>query len=45
MCGKKEDASKGVTMKRCGQCKKKLYCCRECQLAHWPQHKITCVKA
>jgi len=37
VCGKKE-----VTLKRCGKCKEKLYCSRECQVANWPDHSKTC---
>ena len=48
-CGKRED--KGATLLSCAQCVKAkaveaaLYCCRDCQVAHWPSHKITCGKA
>jgi hypothetical protein len=29
--------------KRCGACRIALYCGRECQQQHWPQHKVYCV--
>lgn len=34
-CGK--EASK-----RCSQCLSEWYCCRECQVKHWPKHKTAC---
>ena len=30
--------------KRCTSCKKVKYCNRECQMAHWGQHKAVCQK-
>eukprot|EP00397_Hematodinium_sp_SG-2012_P048327 GEMP01055321.1.p1 GENE.GEMP01055321.1~~GEMP01055321.1.p1 ORF type:complete len:497 (+),score=90.20 GEMP01055321.1:41-1492(+) len=27
---------------RCSRCKKEWYCSRDCQVAHWPDHKIMC---
>lgn len=29
---------------RCGRCRIPAYCGRECQRAHWPDHKIECAK-
>lgn len=31
-------------MKKCSRCKVPRYCSKECQLADWPKHKITCKK-
>lgn len=28
----------------CGHCKVSQYCCRECQAADWPNHKVLCSK-
>ncbi|CAI5955796.1 unnamed protein product [Closterium sp. NIES-64] len=40
-CGKVEGA--GVQLKLCSRCGKAAYCSRECQKAHWPTHKLTCL--
>ncbi|KAJ7284112.1 hypothetical protein C8J57DRAFT_1294445 [Mycena rebaudengoi] len=34
--------SKQKTLKLCGTCKLTRYCSRECQAAHWKQHKPSC---
>jgi len=31
-------------LKKCGRCKQKLYCSRECQSKDWPIHQKICVK-
>ncbi|XP_062853032.1 zinc finger MYND domain-containing protein 10 [Trichomycterus rosablanca] len=31
-----------VGVKRCSRCQGEWYCNRECQVKHWPKHKITC---
>ncbi|MFT7800712.1 zinc finger MYND domain-containing protein 10 isoform X2 [Arapaima gigas] len=28
--------------KRCSRCQSEWYCCRECQVKHWPKHKNVC---
>jgi len=28
--------------KKCTKCQKAFYCCQECLLAHWPEHKTAC---
>lgn len=35
-CGKQ-------AIQRCSQCKNEWYCSRSCQVAHWSQHKETCL--
>ena len=29
----------------CSKCRQVRYCSRECQLAHWPKHRVTCNQA
>lgn len=38
-CGEKEKHQK---FKQCSVCKTALYCSRECQGSHWPEHKEHC---
>lgn len=45
ICRKKENIVEGVTLKRCGGCKKKMYCSKECQGKHWTTHKTECKPA
>lgn len=35
-------ATVAVPLKKCSKCRTACYCCRECQLAHWPHHKVAC---
>jgi len=30
---------------KCSRCRLAAYCSKECQKAHWPKHKVFCVKA
>jgi len=41
-CGKGEESSN--SLKTCTACKLVKYCSRDCQVAHWPQHKKECKK-
>ncbi|KAF7359228.1 Zinc finger MYND domain-containing protein 10 [Mycena sanguinolenta] len=41
VCGKCGNTS-GVL--KCGRCRIMTYCNRDCQIAHWPEHKIRCQK-
>lgn len=34
-----------LAYKKCFQCKEVYYCCQECQVADWPQHKEQCCKS
>jgi hypothetical protein len=31
-------------LKLCARCNSVLYCSKECQCSHWPQHKLVCNK-
>ena len=35
-------ASADCTLSECGSCRQARYCGRECQLAHWQEHKTRC---
>ncbi len=35
-------SSSDSPMNLCGGCKKAIYCCRDCQVKDWPQHKEFC---
>ena len=39
-CGKEEEP--GAKFKKCGKCEDVCYCSRECQKAHWKEHKKEC---
>ena len=41
-CGKGEENK--TSLKACTACNMVKYCNRECQIAHWPQHKKACKK-
>ena len=41
-CCKGEAA--GIKLKSCTACKMVRYCCRDCQVEHWPRHKKACKK-
>ena len=42
-CGATE--SHVAQFKRCSACKGVVFCCKDCQLANWPQHKAACKAA
>jgi hypothetical protein len=31
-----------VSLSECSACHQARYCCKECQKAHWPEHKVKC---
>uniref|UniRef100_A0AAY4EHN0 MYND-type domain-containing protein n=1 Tax=Denticeps clupeoides TaxID=299321 RepID=A0AAY4EHN0_9TELE len=33
-----------MVSKRCSRCQLEWYCSRECQVKHWPKHKVVCQK-
>jgi MYND finger len=39
-CGRKE--CEQMAKKTCASCKMIKYCCRQCQVSHWPEHKVMC---
>jgi len=41
VCHKVEDGV-SIILKKCGACKAKLYCSRECQASDWKNHKTQC---
>ena len=41
-CGTRE--SDDTKLKTCNACKMARYCCRDCQVSHWPRHKEACKK-
>jgi hypothetical protein len=36
------NAQTSSTLSDCSACRSVRYCCRDCQLAHWPNHKESC---
>lgn len=43
-CGKCGQWDRGdYRFKKCSRCERAYYCCKECQVAHWPAHKLVCV--
>lgn len=42
-CGSCAKTSAAI-VQRCIRCRKVFYCDRNCQTAHWPQHKLVCPK-
>jgi len=34
--------SSSIDLKQCSRCSSVTYCSRDCQLAHWPNHKSSC---
>ena len=41
-CGKME--GKKGQLRACSKCKKARYCGRDCQVAHWKEHKKECAR-
>ena len=37
--------SETILLKRCSSYKQTQYCCKGCQIAHWPTHKAACKRA
>ena len=43
-CGNIDDPASAVCNKKCSGCQEAFYCSVRCQTAHWPIHKVTCLK-
>ena len=39
---KLDKATGKVTFKKCSRCLAVIYCSRECQTSHYPEHKVNC---
>jgi hypothetical protein len=44
-CGSLDDPASGIRNQKCAGCREAFYCSVSCQTAHWPIHKVTCLKA
>ena len=44
-CGNQDDPASEIRNKKCADCQEAFYCSVSCQTAHWPIHKVTCLKA
>lgn len=42
-CGNPACEEKSNLYKKCSQCEEAVYCCTDCQRAHWKAHKPTCL--
>jgi hypothetical protein len=43
-CGNQDDPASEIRNKKCADCQEAFYCSVSCQTAHWPIHKVTCLK-
>ncbi|KAK3810543.1 MAG: hypothetical protein J3R72DRAFT_78747 [Linnemannia gamsii] len=41
-CSREECQMSETTLKRCGRCRRALYCSTSCQTADWTTHKVDC---
>ena len=44
-CGAPQRDDGAAPMQRCAACAQVAYCCRACQVRHWPAHKAACKAA
>jgi hypothetical protein len=44
LCAQCHKTVRASTIPRCGQCHRVAYCNKQCQAAHWQEHRIVCKK-